>query len=469
MPKPRNGCFVALFALFAMLASASLASASTSHVTVYPQGDALFYEKKVFSLTPGVQSLPLVEAEQATGFQVFPVGGSWPQGVESLGLYTVPQASSFWEQWVGKQVHVYDAVNTKYVKGMLKSYDRRNNVLLVEVGGSLWRSLPAEVLVRDIPLASLSTVSPSASLKLNSTRAVSLPLDVFYERSGLSTGMLYTWRLPSESETTGAVLDASLLVNNGSSDALSDVKLNAMFGANRQPNYHHAYAMKTMRAEMAMDVSAAPMVGGAPESETVGELMMLRIPGTFSLQAGQSVTLPYKTFRLGKEAVQRFVYAPGWWWQSGNETYTAPTQPVEHWLEVSNWGEQLPEGAFKAFQPDSQGNLQLVGEGQQAYHVKNEALRIRLGVAQQIRVTKKQVAYDYNKATKVSTLVYETTLTNTKTSPVAVDVYEYTDPSWKLAKHNGVLAQVQGVPIAFRIPLKAEEKRTLTYTLTHKD
>jgi hypothetical protein len=451
-------------------AFAAEATAPVLRVTAYPQGDALFYRSMMLDVAAGKQEIRIPVIENANDIQVLPKSESWPGGVTPLGLFDTPANSQGLEAWVNHAVWVKDDVSEKYVKGTLKALQPRYNMALVDVSGQVWRVTTDKVLVRDVPQAMLNTLYPASTLKLSSVNAARIPVDVFFEAPGLNAQMVYTWRLPNPSTTPGALLEATLRVNNMSETPLEGVQFNALFGANRQPNYR-PYAMKAMRAMPQAAEASMGDVAGPAQAESVGELMMLRLPGAFSLKPMQSATLPYKSFTFGKEAVQRYVYAPtqyGWWWNSGNDRYAAPNYPVQHWLEISQWPEELPEGTFRAYQPDTQGGVQLIGEGQQPYHAPRQPLRIQLGEAPQIRAIKAQTAYQYSEATKITTLSYEVKVTNTKPAPVSIDVYEYPDADYKLVKHNGTPLNVEGVPLAFRIPLAGNETKTLTYTLTRK-
>ncbi|MFW5739227.1 MAG: DUF4139 domain-containing protein, partial [Myxococcota bacterium] len=90
--------------------------------------------------------------------------------------------------------------------------------------------------------------------------------------------------------------------------------------------------------------------------------------------------------------------------------------------EKQGLGVPLPAGTIRVFTPDSQGLAQFVGESSIDHTPKDEMVKLRIGVAPDIRLERKLVARSRLGRLSKDTVLYQ--LRNAKPVPVVVDVVE---------------------------------------------
>jgi hypothetical protein len=438
------------------------ALAAPDWVTVYPNGNAIFHENKNIGLNAGTQDVRLLDDPVARGVMLLPKGETWQNGVSLLGLITPSLYKDTTAQYIEKSVWVRDVVTNAYVQGVLKAVLKNEGQAIVSVPNKgLWKVSTNALVLRNVDNLEAELKTNAHTARFNSPSPTNVKGDLFYQKSGLSSTINYVWKLPQNfNGETPVRINANVTLNNNSNDALENVRVNTLLGVQNR-----SHAIPTARAYKAMADSMMETAVASPQSEAMGELMMIRLPGKVSLAPKQSIQMLWQ--QLTPKATQRYIYAPssgGWWYTQESGRFDTPKSPIDYWLDLGKWGAKLPQGSVQVYQADAKGDLQLINESQQGAHAPNTPFRLHLGQSQDVRASKQQVDYDENKLfTRVS---YEVTLENTKDTAVQVDVHETPNGQWKLSKTSEPTITVEGVPFAWRVTLGPKESKTLSYRFT---
>ena len=456
------GCFVAFGVTLGLLAQAY--AGTYQHVTIYPEGKAVFSEEVLLNLQAGTQAVAIVKSAQAMGVQLFPQSGIWDKNIQLIGIESPANYGVLVEDWIDKALWVNDAVTNKYVRCTLKQVLPDGSHSIVQVGNDLWRVRSSDLLLREINSIAEVEQGGVYTAHLKSTQAQAVKAKVLYQLAGFQSAMDYVWQLP-ESSKEAITLNASVVLSNQSHTPLNNVAVSAVFGAVNRPQ-DNGYAEERYRSYAAKTALLSASSADAytpPSMSHVGELMQISLSQPIRLGRSQSASFLWKQLSLKPQ--YRYRFAPtqnGWWWQQGQTRFESPNQAVQYYLEVEKWSEALPAGRFSVFQADEKGQVHLISEGEQGYHAPGEPLRISLGEAPNVRSSKSQVKYsEFAKHTLVS---YEVHLKNTKSEAVVVDVHEYPYENWHFVNSSLPTTPVQGVPVAFKVSVPAKGEATLTYT-----
>jgi hypothetical protein len=131
-------------------------------------------------------------------------------------------------------------------------------------------------------------------------------------------------------------------------------------------------------------------------------------------------------------------------------------------------GKPLPAGVVRVYQPDSQGNLTLLGEDQIRHTPKDETARLDIGNAFDIVAERRQTDFR-----RVSNRVYESafeiTLRNHKDQPVTVEVREPVNGSWEVLESSLPAKKLNAFTLEFDVPVPANGAAKLTYRVRVTD
>jgi hypothetical protein len=135
--------------------------------------------------------------------------------------------------------------------------------------------------------------------------------------------------------------------------------------------------------------------------------------------------------------------------------------------EKGGLGMPLPAGTVRAYQGDSKGGVQFVGEDNIQHTPKDETLKIYIGNAFDVVCERKQT--DYKKlASNLYEMEYAITLRNHKDGPVTVEVREPVGGDWEVVNSNFKPIKLDATTIGFQVPVEKDAAATLTYRVRVK-
>lgn len=124
----------------------------------------------------------------------------------------------------------------------------------------------------------------------------------------------------------------------------------------------------------------------------------------------------------------------------------------------------LPKGVVRVYKKDSRGNVLFIGEDRIDHTAKNEAVRLKLGDAFDVKAARKQTSFR-----KIADRVYESAygfeLSNAKDAAVTVKVAEPVPGDWEMVAESQKHAKGDAHSAVWLVRVPAQGKATLDYTV----
>ena len=135
--------------------------------------------------------------------------------------------------------------------------------------------------------------------------------------------------------------------------------------------------------------------------------------------------------------------------------------------ETNQLGIALPAGKLRFYRRDDGGQLQFVGENQIDHTPRNETVRVTTGNAFDLVGERKQTNFRVDTGDKWIDETFEIKLRNRKKEPVEIRVVEhlYRWSNWNITAKSDDFVKKDAQMIEFRVPVKPDEERIVTYTV----
>lgn len=190
---------------------------------------------------------------------------------------------------------------------------------------------------------------------------------------------------------------------------------------------------------------------------------------------------------------------PQWWEQEqvqteakyGNQSYKKVWAFREFTNSVANHlGIPLPKGKARIYRRNSDGQMEFIGENLIKHTPRNELVRLYTGNAFDLVGERKQTDFKFNLSASAGNTdpatglpvapstnassdaqwideSFELTLRNHKSGPVEIRVVEhlYRWSNWEINAKSDEFTKVDARTIEFRVKVKPEEERKITYTV----
>ncbi len=330
---------------------------------------------------------------------------------------------------------------------------------IVEVDGKLQFSLPGEPAFPS--LGTDNVLKPTLNWKLNSASAGKIDAEVAYLSRGFTWEASYNLVATEKSDVLDVV--GWVTMNNQSGMTFADAKIKLMAGdVNRvQPDYPQMARAAAFSAAM----DAVKVV--AEKSFDEFHLYTLGNPATLRDKETKQVEFVRAT---GVKAERIYVFEGAQHYRRG---VTAPGK-VQVYREFKNseankLGIALPKGKVRFYSQDGDRQLEFVGENQIDHTPKDETIRVLTGNSFDLTGEHRMTNNTENGAERVATQKYEVKVRNHKKEPVEIRVVEHANHggSWTLAAQSQEHAKVDANTFEFRVPLKPDEEKVVTYTIRY--
>jgi hypothetical protein len=136
--------------------------------------------------------------------------------------------------------------------------------------------------------------------------------------------------------------------------------------------------------------------------------------------------------------------------------------------ETNQLGIALPAGKLRFYRRDDGGQLQFVGENTIDHTPRNETVRVTTGNAFDLVGERKQTNFRVDTGDKWIDETFEIKLRNRKkTDAVEIRVVEhlYRWSNWNITAKSDGFVKKDAQTIEFRVPVKPDEEKTVTYTV----
>ena len=347
---------------------------------------------------------------------------------------------------------------------------------IIEVDGVLQFSLPGQP--RFPALADDTILKPTLQWKVHSEKEAKFDAEIAYVTGGMSWEAAYNVVSPEKSDTLD--LTGWVTMDNQSGKTFDEAKIQLGAGdvAKLAPNDgRRGSAGSGHRAMAAAD--ASPMV----TEKSFDEYHLYSLPMATTLHDRETKQVEFVR-SSGVKSERIYVYDGvkidgnrynGYTLESirNQEEYGTQSNP-KVWVmremknsEANHLGIALPRGKVRFYRQDSDGQLQFTGENIIDHTPKDETLRIYTGNAFDIVGERKRTNYKNDNRGHWIDESFEIKLRNHKKETVEIRVVEhlYRWSNWEIKDPSNTFLKTDSQTMEFRIPLKADEEHTITYTV----
>jgi hypothetical protein len=341
---------------------------------------------------------------------------------------------------------------------------------IIEVNGIKQFSLPGEPRFPD--LGDDTILKPAFNWLLQSDKPGKFDAEVGYVTGGFTWSASYNLVSPEKGDFCDIV--GWITMNNNSGKTFENAKIKLMAGdVNKiQPQNRPVFA-PAARA-MTMNAQAAPPVS----EKAFDEFHLYDIARETTLHDHETKQVEFVhaekmfaptiyvydgasnyRFNGGLNQIQNYV-------QSDNKKVIVQREFKN--AETNQLGIALPAGKLRFYRRDSDSQLQFVGENTIDHTPRDETIRVTTGDSFDLVGERKQTNFRVDTADKWIDETFEIKLRNhKKDAPVEIRVAEhlYRWSSWDITAKSDDFVKKDSQTIEFRIPVKPDEERTVTYTV----
>ena len=342
---------------------------------------------------------------------------------------------------------------------------------IIEVNGKLQFTLPGQPIFDS--LGDDTILKPAFNWLLQSDKAGKFDAEVGYVTGGFDWSASYNLVSPEKGDLVD--LTGWITMNNNSGKTFENAKIKLLAGdVNKiQPVMPMGgMRMKVARA-MTMDMSeSAPAVSEKAFDEF--HLYSIARPTTLHDRETKQVEFVHAekmfapTIYVYDGAVGYQFYGLNYdqfYGQSDNKKIIVQREFVND--ETNKLGIALPAGKLRFYRRDSDGQLQFVGENTIDHTPRKETVRVTTGNSFDLVGERKQTDFRVDTRDHWIDETFEIKLRNRKKEPVEIRVVEhlYRWSNWNVTKKSADFVKKDSQTIEFRVPVKPDEEKVLTYTV----
>lgn len=341
---------------------------------------------------------------------------------------------------------------------------------VIEVNGKLQFTLPGQPLFPS--LGDDTILKPTLNWLLRSDKPGKLDAEVSYVTSGFSWESDYNLVAPEKGDTVDLI--GWITMNNQSGKTFENAKIKLMAGdvnkiQPQQPRREmRLYAAKAMADGMEAAVSEKSF--DEFHLYTLARATTLRDRETKQVEfvRAESVKAPSIYVYDGAEAGYRYYGGrnndPGYGTQSNKKVWVM-REFVN--AETNRLGVALPKGKLRFYRRGDDGQLEFTGENEIDHTPRNETIRVRTGNSFDLVGERKPTDFKTDRSDKWMTETFEIKLRNRKKEAVEIRVVEhlYRWNNWNITAKSDEFKKTDAQTIEFRVPVKPDEEKVITYTV----
>ena len=346
-----------------------------------------------------------------------------------------------------------------------------NTQPIIEVNGKLQFSLPGQPLFPD--LGNDTILKPAFNWLLQSDKPGKFDAEVGYITGGFDWSASYNLVSPEKGDIVDLV--GWITMNNQSGKTFENAKIKLLAGDVNKIQPPQAWG--AFRAVKGMATNAALEDRAAVTEKAFDEFHLYSIarPTTLHDHETKQVEFVHAEKML---APTIYVYdgATGYqfyglnydqgYGQSVNKKVIVQREFKN--AETNQLGIALPAGKLRFYRRDDGGQLQFVGENTIDHTPRNETVRVTTGNAFDLVGERKQTNFRVDMADKWIDETFEIKLRNRKkTDAVEMRVVEhlYRWSNWNITAKSDEFTKKDAQTIEFRVPVKPDEEKVITYTV----
>ncbi|HEX3889317.1 MAG TPA: DUF4139 domain-containing protein [Verrucomicrobiae bacterium] len=340
---------------------------------------------------------------------------------------------------------------------------------IVEVNGKLQFQLPGMPLFPD--LGDDTVLKPTLNWLLQSDAPGKFDAEVGYVTGGFDWSASYNLVSPEKGDNVDLV--GWITMNNQSGKTFENAKIKLMAGdVNKIQPPQVRYRMMNALASMPMGEN-----GPAVTEKAFDEFHLYSIARPTMLHDRETKQVEFvHAEKVFAPTVYVYDGAAGYQFYGLNYDQNYGTQGNKKiWVkrefvnaETNHLGIALPAGKLRFYRRDDNGQLQFVGEDTIDHTPRNETIRVTTGNAFDLVGERKQTNFHVDTGDKQMDESFEIKLRNRKKdAPVEIRVVEhlYRWNNWEITAKSDDFKKTDAQTIEFRIPVKPDEEKTVTYTV----
>jgi hypothetical protein len=345
---------------------------------------------------------------------------------------------------------------------------------IIEVDGKLQFSLPGEPRFPD--LGDDTILKPAFNWLLQSDKPGKFDAEVGYVTGGFDWSASYNLVSPEKGDFVDLV--GWITMNNQSGKTFENAKIKLMAGDVNKIQPPQTFGMARRNAMMADIAGLAEPPAVTEKAFDEFHLYSIARPTTLHDRETKQIEFVHAE-KMFAPTIYVYDGAPGVQNWSGTvnyeQAYGANTANKKVWVfrefvnaETNHLGIALPAGKLRFYRRDDDGQLQFVGENSIDHTPRNETVRLMTGNAFDLVGERKQTNFKVDTGNKWIDESFEIKLRNRKKdTPVEIRVVEhlYRWSSWNITAKSDDFVKKDSQTIEFRIPVKPDEERTVTYTV----
>jgi len=331
---------------------------------------------------------------------------------------------------------------------------------IIEVDGKLQFSLPGSPLFPS--LGNDNVLKPTLNWKLNSASSGKINAEVAYLSNGFTWEASYNLVATDKSDLLDVV--GWVTMNNQSGMTFNDAKIKLMAGDVNRAQPEYSRGPRAMVAD-AMAFSDARVV--TEKSFDEFHLYTLGNPATLRDKETKQVEFVRAS---GVKAERLYVFDGADQNREGSDS-PGKVQVYREFKnsEVNKLGMALPKGKVRFYTQDGDRQLEFVGENRIDHTPKDEVIRVLTGNSFDLVGEHRMTNNTEDGANRVATQSFEIKVRNRKKEPVEIHVVEHAarGGSWTLTTQSQPHVKKDATTFEFRVPLKPDEEKTVTYTIRY--
>lgn len=357
--------------------------------------------------------------------------------------------------------------NYRYSNGLAKQP-------IIEMDGKLRFSLPGLPLFPE--LKDDTIMKPTVRWLIEADRAGSLDAELAYITGGMDWEASYNVVSPEKSNELTLV--GWVTIVNKSGKYFQDARVKLMAG-----NVSKLIRRQPQRQELLMDLTVAREAQAPAVTEKAfDEFHLYTLDRKVSLHDSETKQVQFINAK-GVHSETLYIYDGA---NLNNRRYR-----TNQFISDSNYGTQsntnvqvmrefkntrdnhlgipLPRGRVRFYRRDTDGQMEFTGENLIDHTPRDETVRIYTGDAFDIKGERKRTDFQVARNVRTADESFEIAVNNHKQEAVEVRVVEhlYRWSNWEITNHSDPFVKTDSSTMEFRVKLKADEKKTISYTVRY--
>ncbi len=345
---------------------------------------------------------------------------------------------------------------------------------IIEVAGKLQFSLPGTPLFPD--LGDDTILKPAFNWLLQSSAPGKFDAEVGYVTGGFDWSASYNLVSPEKGDQCD--LTGWITMNNQSGKTFENAKIKLLAGdVNKVQPPQVNWRMVQRKLAVPMAAGMADEMAPAVTEKAFDEFHLYSIARPTTLHDRETKQVEFvHAEKMFAPTIYVYDGAPGYnfyglnydqgYGQSDSKKIIVQREFKN--AETNQLGIALPAGKLRFYRRDSDGQLQFVGENTIDHTPRNETVRVTTGNAFDLVGERKQTDFRVDTRAHQIDETFEIKLRNRKkTDAVEIRVVEhlYRWNNWNITAKSDDFVKKDGQTIEFRIPVKPDEEKTVTYTV----